>query len=397
MKVTPLAVHSPRAVIETLERHGWEPGKAALAAAACDPVVLHLEGLDGVGVEALLHQATRLGIDLVSGDDWVIMAGMRSRFSAFGRPWQLPPELAEPAFAIGAALPEEPPLVWRHARGVLDLSGPRIAGIINVTPDSFSDGGQHKTVDQALSHAGRLIEDGADLLDVGGESTRPGATPVDVEEEVRRVVPVVKAIAARFPHTPIAVDTVKAGVASRALDAGAAIVNDVSGLRLDGEMVTVVAEGNAGLILMHSRGGVAEMARLDDTGYGSDTISGILEECRAMVDRAEREGIKPEHTVLDPGFGFSKDSVQSLLLLDQLAAFQVLGLPLYVGVSRKRFLGEAIRKSVKDRDAATATGCVMALERGARIFRVHEVAPVREALDLATCVRTASRAGAPNG
>lgn len=387
MRVTPLAAHSPRAVRETLERHGWDPDRSVLAAAACDPVILHVTGLDAERVEALVRQGASLGIDLVTGEDWVVLAGMRSRFGAFSRPWQLPPELAEVAFAVGAALPGEQPLRWRHAAGELTLDRPRIAGIINATPDSFSDGGLHLDPDRAAAHAERLLAEGATLLDVGGESTRPGATPVSVEEELARVVPVVERLVREHPGVPVAVDTVKAAVAERVLDAGAAIVNDVSGLRLDPAMGKAVARAGAGLVLMHSRGTVDRMAALDDTDYGADAVAGILEECRQMLDRADQAGVEADRVVLDPGLGFAKTAAQSLELLDRLAELQVLGRPLYVGPSRKRFLGAATGRETGARDPVTAVACAMAWERGARLFRVHDAAATRDALTLAAAVR----------
>ncbi len=386
MRVTPLAAHSPRAVRETLERHGWDPHRSVLTAAACDPVILHVTGLDAERVEALVRQGASLGIDLVTGEDWVVLAGMRSRFGAFSRPWQLPPELAEVAFAVGAALPGDRPRQWRHAAGNLSLDVPRIAGIINATPDSFSDGGLHLDPGRAAAHAARLVDDGASMLDVGGESTRPGALPVPVEEELSRVVPVVERLVREHPGVPVAVDTVKATVAERVLDAGAAVINDVSGLRLDPDMGGTVARAGAGLVLMHSRGTVDRMASLDDTDYGVDAVRGILEECREMLDRAEHAGIEVDRIVLDPGFGFAKTASQSLELLDRLAELHVLGRPLYVGPSRKRFLGEATGRETGARDPVTAVACAMAWERGATIFRVHDAAAVRDALALASAV-----------
>jgi dihydropteroate synthase len=259
-----------------------------------------------------------------------------------------------------------------------------MVGILNVTPDSFSDGGALATVDAALARAEAMLAEGVGVLDVGGESTRPGRTEVvGAAEEIARVVPVVSAIARRWPDTLVSVDTFKAEVARAALDVGAAVINDVSGFRLDATMPSVVAAAGAGVILMHSRGDRADVAGAGRTDYGGDLVGAVIGELREAVSRAEAAGIGADRIVLDPGFGFSKTAEQNILLADQLGALRALGRPLLVGPSRKRFLGNITGRDVADRDRATAALCALAYARGVRLFRIHDPAAVRDALAVA--------------
>lgn len=281
---------------------------------------------------------------------------------------------------------------WRVRGGTVDLGRPIVVGIVNVTPDSFSDGGSFFSVDEAVARAAKLIDDGADIVDVGGESTRPQqATDVPVSEELRRVIPVIEAIRSAIPSALISVDTVKSEVAREALEAGASIVNDVSGFRLDPRMAAVCAEGGAGAILMHSRGGVATMGTYRDAEYGPDVVGEVVEELEAHIAVARQAGVPPESIVVDPGIGFSKRSEHSLALLAGLARVTSLGFPVLVGVSRKRFIGEitGVAKA-SERDAGTTGANVAALLAGARLFRVHEARPARQALDVAWAIRAAA-------
>ena len=268
------------------------------------------------------------------------------------------------------------------------LDRPFVVGILNVTPDSFSDGGRYQTPDAALAHAERLIAEGADMLDVGGESTRPqGAQAVAVEEELRRVVPVVTALRRAFPDVPISVDTVKAAVAAEVLAAGAAVVNDVSGFRLDSRMAETCAAAGAGVILMHSRGAVHDMATFAHATYGDDVVEEVRGELALALESARRAGLPDEAVVLDPGVGFAKRTEHSLAVLGGLPRLAALGRPLLVGVSRKRFIGEITAvTSPAERVHGTVGANVAALARGARLFRVHDVRATREALDVAWAV-----------
>ena len=279
-------------------------------------------------------------------------------------------------------------MIWRHATGTLLLDRPRVVGIVNVTPDSFSDGGMLRTVDDARRHVDRLVREGADVVDIGGESTRPqGATPVDPEEEIRRVVPVVEAVRREHPELPVSVDTVKARVAAAAIHAGASIVNDVSAFRLDGQMASVCVDHGAGVVLMHSRGDVATMATFEHAQYGPDIMGEVCSELAARVDRALTAGIDREYLVLDPGIGFAKRGEDSLAVLANLRRLASLGYPVLVGVSRKRFIGAITNTaSPGDRVFGTVGANVAALERGARLFRVHDVKPNRDALDVAWAI-----------
>jgi dihydropteroate synthase len=387
VSATPLALHSQRAVQEALRAHGWEEGQAASAATGVAPLAIHLTGLDQGTLEALVRFAGGLGLDVLTGDSWALLAGSRARLSAFARPWIVPEALSASAMAVGLALPAEPPAVWRTARGSIPLDRPVLMGILNVTPDSFSDGGRFTGTGAALAHADALLEAGASIIDVGGESTRPGRDePVALEEELRRVLPVVEALVRARPDLLISVDTVKAKVARRALERGAAIVNDVTAGRLDPDLTAAAADAQAGLVLMHSRGSLLEIASYTHADYQGDVVGQVLGELRAALAAATASGVAPDAIVVDPGFGFAKTVEQNLVLLDQLAALHALGRPVLIGPSRKRFLGAITGQPVEDRDRATALSCALAWERGARIFRVHDVAAAREALALTRAV-----------
>lgn len=252
-----------------------------------------------------------------------------------------------------------------------------IMGILNVTPDSFSDGGQFVSLDAALAHAQQMISEGADIIDVGGESTRPGGEPVTVEEEIKRVVPVIEALAQRT-DIPISVDTTKSEVARVALDAGASIVNDISALRFDFYVADAVARAGAGLVLMHSRGTPATMHRLPPV---ADIMHEVTHSLRASINMAERRGVARESIVIDPGIGFGKSQDQNLELLaklDQLiAAFP--DYPLLIGTSRKSFIGRLLADETgapapaEDRLHGTMATITTAVLHGAHIIRVHDV------------------------
>jgi dihydropteroate synthase len=268
---------------------------------------------------------------------------------------------------------------------------PLVMGVLNVTPDSFSDGGMLRSTDDAIARAETQLAEGADILDVGGESTRPHATGVEVDEEMRRVVPVVQVLARRFPEVPVSIDTVKSAVARAAIDAGAHIVNDVSGLRIDPAMARTCAERGVGVVLMHSRGSVQEMASYAHADYAGDPMDDVLDELRERVALALDAGIDGQCIAVDPGIGFSKRSEDSLRVLASLERLAAWGHPVVVGASRKRFVGELT--GVRD-PAARVYGsvgvAVAAFERGARVLRVHDVAATRQALNVVDAVRRAA-------
>ena len=386
MIVAPLGGRPEDTVRVALLSHGWEGELARTTADSVEVLAFHLTRLEAATLEALVTSGSRLGLDVITGDDWALLAGPRARLSALARPWTSPAPLVELATLLGHALPAEDPLIWQTARGPIVLDRPAIVGILNVTPDSFSDGGHFTGVDDAVRHAERLVSDGATMLDVGGESTRPGAVPVPADEEARRVIPVIDAVCRRLPGTPVSVDTTKAEVAEAALDAGAAIVNDVSGLRLDPAMGPLCEARKAGLVLMHSRGTASEMAS-GAHEYPSGVLGEVNAELGGALGRARGAGIQSERIVVDPGLGFGKSADQSIELLRGLGSLRMLGRPILVGPSRKRFLGALTGRPVLERDAATAAACALAWEAGARLFRVHEPALTRDALAIAYAIR----------
>ena len=370
MKVTALGAHTPEAVRAALAARGWEAQPAWFAAVGIQPFVVLIEDISESEREALVHWGTKSGADILTGDGWALVAGSTSRIAPLARYDRVPAELSRLAPELGKLLAAraEPPRSWAIRGGELSLERPVIIGIINITPDSFSDGGQLASTVAAIAHGDKLMADGCRLLDVGGESTRPGAKPVPPDEEITRVVPVIAGLIKRGMG-PVSVDTRKAAVARAALDAGAAVVNDVSGLLYDPGLGAVLARVDVGVVLMHMRGTPATM---DDLATYAHVAPEVAAELAATADEAERAGIARERIVVDPGFGFAKTATQNFRLLDELATIVALGYPVAVGLSRKRFLGAATGRPVEDRDRATAVACALAWERGARLFRVHE-------------------------
>jgi dihydropteroate synthase len=251
-------------------------------------------------------------------------------------------------------------------------------GIVNVTPDSFSDGGRHFEPTQAIQHAQRLLADGADILDVGGESTRPGAEPVPENEELRRILPVIETLAPDCP-VPISIDTSKAIVARRALQAGAAIINDVTGLTGDPDMPAVAAEYAAGVVVMHMQGTPQTMQL--DPQYPEGVLAAVDRFFESRLHELAAKGIAAEQVALDPGIGFGKTSAHNWSLISSLGQFARFGRPLCLGVSRKGLLGRLVDRPAAERDHASLAVACFALSRsGPLILRVHNVAATRDAV-----------------
>ena len=259
---------------------------------------------------------------------------------------------------------------------ILVLDRPRVMGIVNVTPDSFSDGGEHATTDAAIAHALRLAEEGADLLDIGGESTRPGADDVSVEEELRRVIPVIERLS-KATSLPISIDTSKPEVMRAAVAAGAGMINDVHALRREGAL-DAAAELGVPVVLMHMLG---EPRSMQDAPDYDDVVADVHRFLAERIFAAEMSGIPKKRIVVDPGFGFGKTAAHNLTLLAQLERFTDLGVPVLAGLSRKRTIGELTgRDDPHDRVHGSVAAHVIAAQRGAKLLRVHDVAATVDAL-----------------
>ncbi|MDA8099241.1 MAG: dihydropteroate synthase [Nitrospiraceae bacterium] len=256
----------------------------------------------------------------------------------------------------------------------LDLGGrTHIMGILNVTPDSFSDGGQFGTTDRAVIHAREMARDGADIIDIGGESTRPGAAPLPEDEELRRIIPVIKQVTAETA-LPVSVDTYKAPVARKALEAGAAIVNDISGLRFSPDMARVVADHGAAVVLMHIKGTPRDMQQ---NPVYDDVVAEILGYLEESIGIATAAGIPRDRILIDPGIGFGKTVEHNLAILARLDEFRALGCPIVLGTSRKRFIGTVLGiTEPRERIEGTAATVALGIERGAHVLRVHDVRPM---------------------
>jgi dihydropteroate synthase len=286
-------------------------------------------------------------------------------------------------FEIHEESPSSGPDVWRVGERTIRFSHrPHIMGILNVTPDSFSDGSLFLDPGRAVEHALEMEEEGADSIDIGGESTRPSAFPVDEDQELRRVIPVIERLAGRL-RVPISIDTYKSAVARAALRAGAEIVNDISGCTFDPRMLEVVSSSSAGLILMHTRGRPAEMQ--SNTVY-SALVPEIIQFLRERLSAAEASGIASRRIVVDPGIGFGKSLEGNLEILRKVDQFSVLARPILIGTSRKGFIGTILGREAGDRAFGTAATIALAVAKGASLFRVHDVRQMRDAALMAHAV-----------
>ncbi len=264
----------------------------------------------------------------------------------------------------------------------LDLARPHVMGILNVTPDSFSDGGHYSQIDAAVQHALTLIDEGVDILDIGGESTRPNATPVTLTQELNRVIPVIEALVAHQINIPISIDTYKPAVMRAAIAAGASIVNDVRALQEE-DAIEAVADTHVGVCLMHMQGTPQTMQ--DNPNYGDvvKEVSGFLSE---RVTVCQQAGIASNRLLIDPGFGFGKTRAHNITLIQQLNALTQLGLPILVGLSRKSVLGQVTGSDVDARLYASVAAAVISVMKGAQIVRVHDVKATVEALKVVAAI-----------
>ncbi len=277
-------------------------------------------------------------------------------------------------------------LAWGSFR--LDFSEKtHIMGILNITPDSFSDGGRHLDRSEAVDHALRMVGDGADIIDIGGESTRPGSDPLPLEEELRRVLPVIGALAKKV-GVPISIDTYKSAVAGRALDAGASMVNDISGMRLDADMPKVVAEYGVPVVLMHIKGSPKDM---QNKPVYSALIPEIIEYLEGSIGIAIESGVRDDLIIVDPGIGFGKTFDHNLAILNNLEKFTALGKPLLVGPSRKAFIGKILGGATPDeRIEGTAAAVAVSIMKGAQIIRVHDVKEMTRVARVADAIKRES-------
>ena len=255
-----------------------------------------------------------------------------------------------------------------------------IMGILNVTPDSFSDGGRFNSLDRAMQHAQQMIDEGVDIIDVGGESTRPGYTLLSDEEEISRIVPVIEKLKANF-DVPVSLDTYKAKVARAGIAAGADLINDIWGLKYDDILAKVIAENDVACCLMHNR---------DNTDY-EDFLAGVIDDMRETVEIARSAGIKDEKIILDPGIGFGKTYEQNLIMLNNLNVLDKFGYPLLLGASRKSVIGNALNLPVSERLEGTIATSVLAVMSGYAFVRVHDVKENKRAVEMALAVRNSGR------
>ena len=260
-----------------------------------------------------------------------------------------------------------------------------LMGVLNVTPDSFSDGGLFFDKEKAIAHGIRMVEEGADIIDIGGESTRPGSKPLELEEELRRIIPVIESLA-KETDVPISIDTYKSAVAQRAIEAGAEIINDISALRFDPNLVQVAVRENTPLILMHIRGTPETMQK---NIYYESLFSEILQSLKGSIQMAESAGVDPQQIIVDPGIGFGKTVEDNLLIIKNLFEFRILGKPILLGTSRKSFIGKILNAGGGGRLEGTLSSIAIGVLNGAHVIRSHDVLQAKKAIAVADAIRLA--------
>jgi len=383
-----------------LRRIGVDPAGIARMASKMLFHCVHLSGLQCRQANILKQEMLALGGDAavargtvacsINSTDVVLIGTEKQLAALCDRLPAQPFGLSAVAIGLKGLLARSAalPVSWRTSLREIPLARPLIMGILNVTPDSFSDGNRFLDPARAIERAREMAAEGADIIDIGGESTRPGAEEVPADVEIGRVVPVIAALAGSLPCA-ISVDTWKSRVAAAAVAAGAEIINDISGLTFDTSMAEIVARSKSGVVLMHTRGTPGTMQT--DTSY-HDLLGEVMDQLQHSVKTAVDTGIERNRIAVDPGIGFAKDAGGNLELLKRLKEFTGLGLPLLVGTSRKSFIGRALGRDADDRLFGTAATVALAVANGASILRVHDVAAMRDVADMAHAIMT-SRCG----
>ena len=389
-----LAIATPGDAERELRRIKVDPAGIPMMAPKMLARCVHLSGLTCSQANVLKQEMLSLGGDAavargtvacsIAQSD-VILIGTDKQLHKLCRkldrqPFGLPALAAELEALLAHA--SAAPKGWKIAGRELPLGRPLIMGILNVTPDSFSDGNRFLDPGRAVDRAFEMVEQGADIIDIGGESTRPGAAPVEAGDELKRLLPVIERLAGRIPRA-ISVDTWRSSVARGAVSAGAEIINDISGFLFDPEMATVAAQTGAGAVLMHTRGRPSTMQA--DTSY-TDLLGEVIQGLRHSVAIAVGAGVERTRIVLDPGIGFAKDGAGNLEILRRLREFAGLGFPLLVGTSRKGFIGKILGRETGERVFGTAATVALAIANGASILRVHDVVEMRDVADMAHAI-----------
>jgi dihydropteroate synthase len=396
-----LQISTPLDAERELRRINVDSGGIAMMAAKMLTRCVKLTGLQCRQANILKQEMLSLGGDAAVARGTVacsiettdvILIGTDKQLSALcsklaPQPFGLPALATTVQVALSNAARR--PTSWRAAHRELSLERPLIMGILNVTPDSFSDGSRYIDPQHAVERALEMIEEGADIIDIGGESTRPGAAPVSTDEELKRVIPVISKLAGSS-SCPISVDTWKSPVARAALDAGAMIINDISGLTFDPRMAAVASKTGSGVVVMHTRGTPQTMQH--DIAY-EDLVGDICRSLQQSLDRALEAGIERERIAIDPGIGFGKETGHNLEILRRLREFTGFALPLMVGTSRKSFIGKILGRETGERAWGTAATVALAVSNGADILRVHDVGEMRDAADMAHAVVSGHGAG----
>ncbi|MSN24458.1 MAG: dihydropteroate synthase [Geobacter sp.] len=390
-----LSISTPDQAVTELVRIGVDPGGVGMMHSKMLTRCVHLPALQCRQANILKQEMLSLGGDAAVARGTVACSINQTDVVLIGTDKQLqklcfklkaqPFGLPDLAIELGLLLSNisQLPKKWVTARREFSLERPLIMGILNLTPDSFSDGGRFIDPERSVEHALMMESEGADIIDIGGESTRPGAPPVQAAEELARIIPVIERLSGVL-KCAISVDTWKSVVADSALSAGAEIVNDVSGFNFDPRMASVTAKSGAAAVLMHTRGTPDEMQK--NTGY-VDLMSEIADGLRSSVSLALEAGVASERIAIDPGIGFGKDADGNLEILRRLRELTGMGLPILIGTSRKTFIGKILgREPLSERLFGTAATSALAVANGASILRVHDVRAMRDVADVAHAV-----------
>lgn len=391
-----LHLRTPHEALEVLKKIGVDPYGIEAMLPKMSHCNILLEGIKCSVANIIKQEMLSLGGDAavsrssvscsVAETDVVIM-GTEKQLRRFADKISLQP-LGLKAISMGVTqlltnLAHNSFILKTSRREMILSSRTHIMGILNITPDSFSDGGMFLTTEDAIQYGVNMAESGADIIDVGGESSRPGADPVSVEEEMSRVVPVITELANRV-NIPISIDTTKAEIARAALACGAEIVNDIGAMRLDDNMVHVIADTGAAVVLMHMRGTPRDM-QTGDLSYPS-LMGNIIEFLGCSINEAVKAGISENSIIIDPGIGFGKTGEDNLRLLKNLSEFKIFGRPILIGVSRKAFIGKITGGTPLERTEGTAAAVTAAIMNGANIVRVHDVKAMKKVVDVADAI-----------